>query len=207
MTISHPVIPATSEQIDRRMALLQAAFDVIAERGFEGFKTRAVAERAGVNIATLHYYFPSKNDLIRALAMFLGQKFATLHGPPPPSTGHASWDRLRQEFSDVRYYREDCPGLANVMLELGLRARRDPAVAEALQALNPYWRMGLEKMIEAGIADGTFQPELRVRPTATVLMALFSGSAAISKEELDEVEETVEQWLLRPEIRSKGAGK
>jgi DNA-binding transcriptional regulator YbjK len=55
------LIPAFTEQVDRRRSLLQAAFDVIAMSGFEGLRTRAVAERAGVNIATLHYYFqPSK---------------------------------------------------------------------------------------------------------------------------------------------------
>ena len=35
----------------RRTALLQAAFDVVAEVGFQGLRTRAVANRAGVNIA------------------------------------------------------------------------------------------------------------------------------------------------------------
>ena len=71
----------------RRTALLQAAFDVLAEVGFEGLRTRAVAHRAGVNIATLHYYFPSKQHLIEGLAQLIGAKFVTLHGRPPRPSG------------------------------------------------------------------------------------------------------------------------
>lgn len=197
------VIPVTSEQIDRRMSLLQAAFDVIAERGFEGLRTRVVAERAGVNVATLHYYFPTKTALVGALAMFLGQKFATLHAPPPISTGFASWDRLRQEFADIRYYQDECPGLTSVMAELGLRGQRDPAVKAVMDSMKPFWRRGLEEIVKAGVADGTFHSELDVAPTTTALMALLSGASAFNKEELKEVEQSVEHWLLNPEIRSR----
>src|SRR2546421_11887604 len=49
---------------ERRRSLVLAAYDLIAEEGFEGLRTRDVAMRAGVNIATLHYYFASKEDLI-----------------------------------------------------------------------------------------------------------------------------------------------
>src|SRR5205823_12230072 len=52
---------------DRRRALVLAAFGQIAERGFEGLRTREVAAEAGVNIATLHYYFPTKEALIRGV--------------------------------------------------------------------------------------------------------------------------------------------
>src|SRR5580693_5729063 len=81
----------------RKTALMQATFDVIAESGFEGLRTRAVAERAGVNIATLHYYFPSKQHLIEGLAQFIGANFVTLHGRPPRPSGLPALDRLRQE--------------------------------------------------------------------------------------------------------------
>jgi AcrR family transcriptional regulator len=42
-------------QAKRRQELVLAAFHQIAERGFEGLRTREVAAEARVNIATLHY--------------------------------------------------------------------------------------------------------------------------------------------------------
>src|SRR5271165_554510 len=115
----------TDEPGKRKTALLQATFDVIAESGFEGLRTRAVAERAGVNIATLHYYFPTKQALIEGLAQFLSGIFATLHAPPPPSTGRLALDHLRQEFTDAQFYDQRHPELGVVLQELTLRANRD----------------------------------------------------------------------------------
>jgi len=49
---------AVTEQ--RREELVRAAFNQIAEHGFEGLRTRDVANEVGVNIATLHYTFRQK---------------------------------------------------------------------------------------------------------------------------------------------------
>src|ERR1700737_998675 len=59
--------PVRSRKEDRLKALVQAAFNQIAERGFEGLRTREVAAGVGLNIATLHYYFPTKESLIRGV--------------------------------------------------------------------------------------------------------------------------------------------
>src|SRR6266702_1826377 len=48
---------------DRRLALIRIAYLEIARGGFEGLRTREVAAEAAVNIATLHYYFPTKDQL------------------------------------------------------------------------------------------------------------------------------------------------
>src|SRR5271156_1498803 len=119
----------------RKTALMQATFDVIAESGFEGLRTRAVAERAGVNIATLHYYFPTKQALVEGLARFLSGIFETIHAPAPPSTGRPALDHLRQEFTDAQFYHDRYPELGVVLQELTLRANRDAAVKAALNSL------------------------------------------------------------------------
>ena len=47
--------------------ILEAAEAVFAELGFKGATTGAIAERAGLPKANVHYYFPSKDDLYRAV--------------------------------------------------------------------------------------------------------------------------------------------
>ena len=66
-----------STQKDRRDALVRAAYNQIAERGFEGLRTREVAGGAGVNIATLHYYFPTKEKLIEGVVEHAMERFRT----------------------------------------------------------------------------------------------------------------------------------
>lgn len=47
--------------------ILDAAAYILAARGLSGFTTNRVAERAGVNIASLYQYFPNKATILEAL--------------------------------------------------------------------------------------------------------------------------------------------
>jgi len=49
-----------------RERILSAAFDVFAEHGFEGARTREIAERAGANLGLIKYYFDGKEQLWKA---------------------------------------------------------------------------------------------------------------------------------------------
>jgi AcrR family transcriptional regulator len=196
----------SDDQGKRVTALLQATFDVIAESGFEGLRTRAVADRAGVNIATLHYYFPSKQDLIEGLAQFLGAKFVTIHGPAPEPSGYLALDRLRQEFSDGRYYSEHQPKMLLVMQEFTLRGKRDPEVQKIVDMMYGHWRYGLQKMVTAGIADGTFRSELSPEETLATLLCLLSGAGSCRGNEFDGVQRQVEGWLLTEEVSQATGG-
>ncbi len=197
------IIPAVTEQVDRRKSLMQAAFDVIASVGFEGLRTRAVAERAGVNVATLHYYFPTKQALIEGLAIFLSGIFATLHAPAPPSTGRRALDHLNQEFIDTRFYHDHYPELGVVMEELALRAKRDPAVKAALEVLLSSWRSWIETIVHVGIAEGTFRKDLDVETTIPMLMAVLSGKTIVGIADLENIQRATEEWLLAPEVKEE----
>jgi len=187
----------------RRTELLQAAFDVIAEVGFEGLRTRSVAQRAGVNIATLHYYFPSKQDLIEGLAQFIGAKFVTMHGPPPAPSGFGALDRLRQEFSDGRYYQEHRPEMLLVMQEFIIRGKRDPKVQQVVDQMNYHWRRGIEEMVIEGLREGTFRADIDQSQMLATLMAIFSGTAVAGVGQIDAIARSTESWVLSPNVKKK----
>lgn len=55
-----------SSDIDRaREALMDATIDLLAVHGPDGFSSREVAKAAGVNYGLIHYYFGSRNELLR----------------------------------------------------------------------------------------------------------------------------------------------
>jgi TetR/AcrR family transcriptional regulator len=57
----------TQVREENEKVILEAATAVFAELGFKGATTAAIAERAGLPKANVHYYFPSKADLYRAV--------------------------------------------------------------------------------------------------------------------------------------------
>lgn len=59
--------PRDGNPEETRQEILRAAAEAFAACGFVGATTRAVAARAGVNVATLHYHFGSKEGLYRAV--------------------------------------------------------------------------------------------------------------------------------------------
>ncbi len=59
--------PRDGDPAVTRRGILRAAEEVFAASGFSGATTRAVAARAGVNVATLHYHFGNKERLYRAV--------------------------------------------------------------------------------------------------------------------------------------------
>ncbi|PRZ40428.1 TetR family transcriptional regulator [Antricoccus suffuscus] len=58
-------------------ALLRAAADEFAERGFESASIRAIATRAGVNHGLVHRHFGSKSQLLTAVLADLSDKVAS----------------------------------------------------------------------------------------------------------------------------------
>ncbi|GAA4489861.1 TetR family transcriptional regulator [Rhodococcus olei] len=57
---------ATPKGAKRRLALVDAAADLLVEGGFDAVRHRAVAAKAGVPLASTTYYFASLDDLIAA---------------------------------------------------------------------------------------------------------------------------------------------
>ena len=196
---------------ERRDDLVRAAFACLAADGFEGLRTRSVADRAGVNIATLHYYFPTKEALIGGVAAFIASRFITLHAAPKPSTGSPTLDRLQQEFADAQFYRAKHSDLAAVLCELKLRGRRDPAIRKIIEPLFGHWRKGIEEWMRAGVAEGVFRRDLDPAGGAAFFVAAMIGAGLLehSRHELDDILAVIEAWLLasgaKPVLGKKAA--
>lgn len=62
-----------------RAAILRAALEVFAERGFESATMAGIGERAGLGAASLYRYYPSKEALFdAAVPQELAERFAAL---------------------------------------------------------------------------------------------------------------------------------
>ncbi|GAA4543304.1 TetR/AcrR family transcriptional regulator [Pseudonocardia xishanensis] len=65
---------ATEKGERRRQALTEAAGALLREGGFEALRHRAVAERAGLPLASTTYYFDSLEELITAAVEYTGRQ-------------------------------------------------------------------------------------------------------------------------------------
>lgn len=61
---------AVDEQDPTRDRILQAALEIFAERGFKPATVRDICARAGVNVASVNYYYRSKEALYREALVY-----------------------------------------------------------------------------------------------------------------------------------------
>jgi AcrR family transcriptional regulator len=161
---------ATEAKPDRRRALIAAAYQRIAVDGFEGLRTRDVAADVGVNIATLHYYFPTKEALIRGVIGFAMQRFAqTL-----PTDG-SPVDQLRGHLRAIARLLKEDQQLWAVMGELVLRAPRDADLGHIFRQTNGHWRRTLRALIEACIQQGAVDPHIDAEDMAALMIVAIKG--------------------------------
>ena len=159
-----------AEQLDRRQALVRAAFSVIAERGFEGFRLRPIAEVAGIDHSTLHHYFPAKADLIAAVLEHVTSQFeGTMRADLEPAA------RLRHHLDEIATAVVHRPELFVVLDELEMRARRDETIAVTLKHDERGWRHALAMIFAEGIERGSWSVAVDVDASVELVIATLKG--------------------------------
>jgi AcrR family transcriptional regulator len=192
---------------DRRVAIATAARELIVEKGFEGLRTRDIAERVGINIATLHYHVPSKEALIGLVAESMRAEFVA-QSRARPREGRTPAEQLEMEFDDYAELLGEKNYLLTAMSELIERARRDEAIRGCMFPLMGKWKQILTSIFEAGKRSGDFRENLDPAPAAQMLigaMVGFSRGPNPSPENFIPLRAELWRAVRNPEISPKDA--
>ena len=141
---------------ERRAALLDAAIDCLGQDGARGLTFRKVDARAGLPKGTATNYFPSRAELLLAVAQRVFERLA----PDPDRVQQIAGSRtstpaVRAYASYVAERLLAAPAVGLALIELRLEAARDSAVGEVV---GPFLREGLAGdqrfHAEAGLPGG-----------------------------------------------------
>ena len=175
-----------------RSRILESAIDLLAENGYSGTSTRAVAARAGVSQGALQHHFPSKSGLFVSAMAMLAQRVsedflaATPEVVDPVERFGTIVDRLLAVFTG--------PAFA-AGLELRLAARSEKDLRLALAELE----LELDQIFEAGAAS--MLPELADDERFGGLLALTLASLrGVALLHLDPDREVESSW---PSVRAE----
>jgi AcrR family transcriptional regulator len=194
-----PVEP--EPKADRRRDLVAAAFRRIATDGFEGLRTRDVAADVGVNIATLHYYFPTKEALIRSVIGHAMQRFSATM----PTDGSPA-EQLRGHLRALATLLRTDHQLWAVMNELVLRAPRDQDLERIFRETDEYWHRTVRDLIRRSIETGHLDPELNPDDMAALMIVAIKGVslpsvAGFQPHRIDQIIRQLERLLGFPPQR------
>ena len=187
---------------DRRLAIAAAAREIIVEKGLEGLRTRDIADRVGINIATLHYHVPSKEALIALVAESLRRDFH-MQSLRNPRQGKSPLEQLHLEFDDFRETVNETPELIIVLTALIEKARRDAEIGAIMTPMYEYWRNQFAEIFRAGIADGSFRANLDPNIAALITTGALSDhwrQWTQSRASLDQIMSELERAFIASPI-------
>jgi AcrR family transcriptional regulator len=89
-----------TEGTSTRLRILQISLSLMSQRGVDGTSMRDLASAAGLNVASLYHYFPSKRDLLEAVLVEHG--FLPVQARwPKPDADPSGDSKLSVLLSDV----------------------------------------------------------------------------------------------------------
>jgi AcrR family transcriptional regulator len=155
-----------------RRRIVDAARDVLLERGHAAASTRAVADEAGVRLSLVHYHFGGKQGLLLEVLQRENELLLTrqqkLYAAPGPLAD--KW-RTACDFLD-----EDVQsGYVRVLWELWAAGLADEELAAGWRAVMRGWRSLLESVFAAWAKETGVELPLSARAVATLVSNLFEG--------------------------------
>jgi len=167
--------PGTADQ--RREQMLQAALEVVAERGYPETRIADVAERAGTSPALVIYYFKTKDQLLTEAIRYSEDNWYAA-GTSRMAAIPTAAGQLEElvAMSCLPEADAEPPTSWALWLDLWAQSVRHPEVAGVRQKFDERWRETISSLVLAGQEAGEFGP---VDPPgfAIALSALLDGFA------------------------------
>ena len=162
--------PRQRRKETRPQDLLDAALTLFVEKGFAATRTEAVAHRAGVSKGTLYLYYPSKEDLFKAVVR-KNLVDLIVEGQETVQTFEGSTSDLLRHLVHVwweRFGNTPAAGIHKVVIS---EVRNFPELAQFYvdEVIAPADRL-FSSTVQRGIDRGEFRP-LPVHEVAHALMA------------------------------------
>ena len=190
----------------RRSQLTGAAYKVVAQKGYNDFTIKDIAEEAGLSTGLVHYYFKNKEDLLFKL---LKEMNANLR------------DNLKKALMDLTEPKDKLMTFCDeafelvdkekayfyVLIDFWAQMNHDNRIRQANVKLFQSYRDEISSIIEEGIAKGVFAA-VDVKFTSVIIISLIQGTIiqyVIDNGAFDyrELKEKIKEQILSKVIEEK----
>jgi len=161
-----------------RTQLLEHAQQLICTRGCNGFSYRDLADLVGVKSATIHYYFPSKDDLLfEAIQAYNMQVMAGIRTHDASEPARQRFEAYLARVSNLCGTNRLCLG---GMLAAELMSYSDK-VRTAVQAFFHAQEKWVAEVLAQGAAEGTLRFHGTPEEAARAVCATVQGCLLIGR--------------------------
>jgi AcrR family transcriptional regulator len=159
---------------ERRAALIRAALLVIDRDGVSAATTRAIVAEAGMSLASFHYAFRSRDEMMRELIAFLvaNEKRVTLAAVAPGTDIRTAIRAGLQAYFDLLV---EYPQREQALFELMNYSLRTPELDTVPAAQYASYFAAASELLEYGAVATGVTWSRPVREVARILIAINDG--------------------------------
>lgn len=160
---------------DRKEQLISATVELMRREGVQSVTMRAIAKEANAPLATAHYCFSGKEELMEAAAEAWLKNLSSFSGVIPVHAG------LRKAVEQVAqgYWRalEEEPASLLAEIELILWATRNAPVSPLAAKIYPAYEVELGNLFSSAIQNNGDQCRIGVPDLVRSFLMIYDGAA------------------------------
>jgi AcrR family transcriptional regulator len=168
-------MPRPHVEEERRHQILEATWHVIAVSGFRGLRLSDVAKRAGVSSGMIHYYFDTKDDLVKA-AFERYYEHSTQRRQWLMKTDRGPLELLKAIVESYLPIEDETLEGWHVWSELWVEGLQEPDLRELNEDFYGQWRRLVAGIIRDGQNAGLIRDGSAIE-LANMLIAMIDGLA------------------------------
>jgi AcrR family transcriptional regulator len=157
----------------RKPQIIEAAAEVLYERGLFDTRIGDIADRAGTSSPTILYYFESKDRLLEEAVEFADRNFYERL-----ASGQQGIERASEKLANLIEEISLGPGGLNdytLWMEIWVRARRDDSVRRSYFRLDRRQRALIAEIVRDGQQEGEFSTDINPADFALSLSGMLDG--------------------------------
>jgi AcrR family transcriptional regulator len=159
---------------DRRVEIIQAALRVIAANGVSAATTRAIVAEAGMSLASFHYAFDSRDEMMHALISHVVDN-QTVAAEETIQLGGDIRSAVRGALQSFFNVLIADPGREQVMFELMHFALRTPGLEKLPRRQYERYRAAAVQLLRAAEASCDIRWTLPVDQIAAMVVTITDG--------------------------------
>jgi len=152
--------------------IVEAAEELLMTGDFTQFSMRHVAARAGVHLANLQYYFPTRDHLLHALFDHVGTRYAQAIEERLAASGDAPMEQL---LAAVDFHLEDIRDIRTRRFFIQLWALLGSLDAYSGRLLRELYQIDIDQLSDLIKLIDTSAPHEAIERRATLLAAMIEG--------------------------------
>ena len=152
-----------------------ATYRALCSHGYADLTMQDIADESSKSKAALHYHYDSKHDLLCAFLDYLYDRFVALTDEVSGANPHEELLALVETV--LENPDGDREEFETAVLEIRAQAPYEPGFRDRLKRFDDHLVEELTAILETGVADGTFDPDIEPADTAQFIVTVLTGTS------------------------------